>query len=30
VQDVVDNDLGPLTDAVQSLIGRTNPDDGPA
>lgn len=23
VQDVVDNDLGPLADAVQSMIGRT-------
>ena len=30
VQDVVDNDLDPLTDAVQSLIGQTNPDNGPA
>ena len=30
VQDIVDNDLDPLTDAVQSLIGQTNPDNGPA
>ncbi len=27
VQDVVDNDLGPLADAVQSLIARINQDD---
>ena len=27
VQDVVDNDLGPLADAVQSLIAGTNRDD---
>ena len=27
VQDVVDNDLGPLTDAAQSLIGQTNRDE---
>jgi hypothetical protein len=27
VQDVVDNDLGPLADAVESLIDRINRDD---
>lgn len=27
VQDVVENGLGPLSDAVQSLIGRTIRDD---
>ena len=30
VQDVVDNDLGPLLDAVQSLIERTSRDDDPS
>ena len=30
VQDVVDNDLGPLLDAAQSLIERTGPKDGPS
>ena len=30
VQDVVDNDLGPLSDAVQSLIGQTRQDDEPS
>lgn len=30
VQDVVDNDLGPLLNAVQSLIERTNRDDDPS
>ena len=30
VQDVVDNDLGPLLDAVQSLIERTDRDDDPS
>lgn len=30
VQDVIDNDLGPLLHAVQSLIERTNRDDDPS
>ncbi|MEZ5205392.1 MAG: HepT-like ribonuclease domain-containing protein [Acidimicrobiales bacterium] len=30
VQDVVDSDLGPLSDAVQSLIGQTRQDDEPS
>jgi uncharacterized protein with HEPN domain len=29
VQDVVDNDLGPLLDAVQSMIERINREDDP-
>lgn len=30
VQDVVDNDLGPLFDAVQSLVARAGPNGGAA
>lgn len=30
VQDVVDNDLGPLSDAVDGLIGQISDDDAPA
>lgn len=30
VQDVVDNDLGPLADAVQSLLEGTDRDDDPS